>query len=190
MIIFCPKCNKLNQVKGTAVDDKTIVRCRSCGYAFPLHERPKEVVRGDTTKVMKMQPATGEDAVSPETRADLLAWARRSAQEVDHTGPLAIMVDARTDDRFLLWKFRTYIGRSACDINLDDPDVSRQHAVIEKYGAKHLLKDLHSTNGTFLNGQAASMDLLKDADAVRFGRTILRFYSFPEEGGLVDARSA
>lgn len=180
MIIFCPKCNKLNQVKDTLLDERTIIRCKSCGYVFPYQDRPQDVVRGETTKVMKLQPSSGEDAISPELRADLHSWARRSAQEVDHAGPLAVMVDSASDVRYLLWKFRTYIGRSACDINLDDPDVSRQHAVIEKYGAKHLLKDLHSTNGTYLNGQGTSMDLLKDGDSLRFGRTVLRFYTFAD----------
>lgn len=182
MIIFCPKCNKLNQVKESALDDKSVVRCKSCGVVFPFQDRPQEVIRGDTTKVMKLQPSNQDDALTSEQRAELLEWARRTAQEVDHGGPLAVMVDAKTDQRYLLWKFRTYIGRTACDVNLDDPDVSRQHAVIEKYGAKHLLKDLHSTNGTFLNGQGTSMDLLRDADSLRFGRTTLRFYSFGEEG--------
>ncbi len=178
MIIFCPRCNKLNQVRERDAETRTVVRCRHCGFTFPYRDRSQDVVRGDTTKVMKIEPSLAGGSISRETRAELRLWAERAAEEVDHAGPLAMIIDSKTDARYLLWKFRTYIGRSSCDINIDDPDVSRQHAVIEKYGAKHLLKDLHSTNGTFLNGEGTSMDLLKDCDALRFGRTILRFHSF------------
>lgn len=177
MIIFCLKCNKLNQVKDGELSDRGTIRCRFCGHVSPYKGNPQELVRSDTTKVMKAPPTVGEAFLTAEQRSDLLAWARRTAEEVDHTGPLSVMVDARSDEKYLLWKFRTYIGRTSCDVNLNDADVSRQHAVIETYGDKHLLKDLHSTNGTFLNGQAASMDLLKDGDSLRFGRTVLRFYS-------------
>lgn len=177
MIIFCLKCNKLNQVKDGEVSDRGTIRCRFCGHVFPYRGEGQGLPRTDTTKVLKVNVAVGDESLTQDQRTDLAQWARRTAEEVDHHGPLSVLVDAQNDERYLLWKFRTYIGRTSCDVNLNDPDVSRQHAVVEKYGDKHLLKDLHSTNGTFLNGQTTSMHLLKDSDSLRFGRTVLRFYS-------------
>src|SRR5512141_2342822 len=46
------------------------------------------------------------------------------------------------------------IGRdAACDLVLDSPLVSRRHARLERSGSAHVLIDLHSINGTFVNGQ-------------------------------------
>ncbi|WP_164205492.1 ATP-binding cassette domain-containing protein [[Micrococcus luteus] ATCC 49442] len=45
------------------------------------------------------------------------------------------------------------IGRSrSCDVTVDDPLVSRRHAVVE-IGARAVLRDAASFNGTFLNGK-------------------------------------
>jgi ABC-type multidrug transport system ATPase subunit len=51
-----------------------------------------------------------------------------------------------------------YIGRgSEADIILDHPTISRLHAMIEKKGEHgYIIKDLGSTNGTFLNGSRIS----------------------------------
>jgi hypothetical protein len=45
------------------------------------------------------------------------------------------------------------LGRSPhCDCVLSDPTVSRRHAALTRSGDAWLLRDLHSTNGTRLNG--------------------------------------
>lgn len=68
------------------------------------------------------------------------------------------------------------IGRSdECDIALNDPSVSRVHAVIDVEGASPTLRDLSSTNGTFVNGKRVQRESLRDGDDVRFGNTRLRF---------------
>ena len=40
------------------------------------------------------------------------------------------------------------IGRSGCDLVVDDPELSRRHVRVEIQGAEVTLKDLDSTNGT------------------------------------------
>ncbi|MCS6937889.1 MAG: FHA domain-containing protein, partial [Roseiflexus sp.] len=45
------------------------------------------------------------------------------------------------------------IGREGCEILLDNPQVSRRHAVIDRVNGKHVLRDVGSTNGTFVNGR-------------------------------------
>jgi ABC transport system ATP-binding/permease protein len=49
------------------------------------------------------------------------------------------------------------IGRAAeCDLVLDSPLVSRHHARLERSGPTHVLTDLGSTNGTYVNSRAPS----------------------------------
>jgi pSer/pThr/pTyr-binding forkhead associated (FHA) protein len=42
------------------------------------------------------------------------------------------------------------LGRSGCDVILDDPELSRRHARIRIRGAEGDLEDMGSTNGTFV----------------------------------------
>lgn len=73
-------------------------------------------------------------------------------------------------------KNKILIGRgSECDFVLNIPTVSKQHASIEKIqDGSYLLKDLHSTNGTFVNGKRVSSGTkITEKDKVMIGRFIL-----------------
>jgi len=66
------------------------------------------------------------------------------------------------------------IGRRADnDIVLDDDQVSGSHAEIRFAEGRWRLKDLHSTNGMFLNGSRVQSGVLRDGDEVRVGQTRL-----------------
>lgn len=53
-----------------------------------------------------------------------------------------------------LERSETRIGRSRDnEISLNDPGMSRHHAVVRLSGGKPVLQDLGSTNGTFINGR-------------------------------------
>lgn len=53
---------------------------------------------------------------------------------------------------FPIVKIKTVLGRDAtCDIVLDDPEVSRQHTKIYIINDRMQIKDMQSSNGTFLN---------------------------------------
>jgi pSer/pThr/pTyr-binding forkhead associated (FHA) protein len=62
---------------------------------------------------------------------------------------------------------RLTIGRAeGVDIRLEDVAVSKQHAAIEVRGADHLLLDLESANGTFVNGNRVVRHLLNHGDTI------------------------
>ena len=62
------------------------------------------------------------------------------------------------------------IGRDpACDLRLDHPTVSRQHARLDVWGSQHVLLDLGSTNGTFVNGQPIQRLVLPVGARVQIG---------------------
>lgn len=65
-------------------------------------------------------------------------------------------------------KERFLIGRSKtqADLRLDDPNVSRQHAVIERVGAAWYIVDLGSTNGVQIAGERVARRALTDADLI------------------------
>ena len=71
----------------------------------------------------------------------------------------------------------TTIGRNDDNaIVLASAQVSRYHARIDWAGAEYLFEDLHSTNGSWLNGeQATAPCALKDGDVLRLGDCELVF---------------
>jgi pSer/pThr/pTyr-binding forkhead associated (FHA) protein len=75
----------------------------------------------------------------------------------------------------------TKIGRSlTADIRLDDPTVSRRHALICRQDDGIRVLDDRSLNGIFLNGDRTEWGPLHDGDELMVGRYHLYFL---EQGG-------
>ena len=67
-------------------------------------------------------------------------------------------------------------GRSSkCDIQIDQESVSRNHAKIINTGKSIILRDLGSTNGTYVNDELIDEYVLQDGDLIKIGRTIFKF---------------
>ena len=65
------------------------------------------------------------------------------------------------------------------DIVLTDPTVSRRHAEIRRGRDGVILRDLGSTNGTWINGECLLKDApmrIQSSDTIRFGRHVFTFY--------------
>jgi pSer/pThr/pTyr-binding forkhead associated (FHA) protein len=76
---------------------------------------------------------------------------------------------------FRVERSRILLGRGEVEVALADRKVSRRHASLEVYGASCvLLKDLGSTNGTFVNGERTASAELQDGDVIRVGETTLQ----------------
>jgi hypothetical protein len=71
--------------------------------------------------------------------------------------------------RIFLEQADLLIGRDeSCDLVIADRQVSRQHARIRHEGGHHLLEDLGSKNGTFVNGQELEGPYaLQDGDEIQ-----------------------
>ncbi|MBN2527588.1 MAG: FHA domain-containing protein [Deltaproteobacteria bacterium] len=77
--------------------------------------------------------------------------------------------------KFELKKSRTVIGRGKqADIQLDDDQASRFHAEISFVNMEFRVKDMHSSNGTFLNGSSVVEYALHNNDKIMIGETLLQ----------------
>ncbi len=81
------------------------------------------------------------------------------------------------DGRTFWLKGRCAIGRQPDnDVIIDLPVLSRHHTLIAVDGGCYMLSDLHSRNGTYVNGAAVTRPVpLRDGDEVRLGSAALRF---------------
>jgi len=70
------------------------------------------------------------------------------------------------------------LGRSnKCDIQIDQESVSRAHSKIINGGRSVRIRDLGSTNGTYVNDELVEERTLVDGDLIKIGRTIFKFLS-------------
>ena len=88
---------------------------------------------------------------------------------------LAVIQGASTGHIFQISKTRTVVGRTGTDINLEDPEASRQHAALEIVGDVAVLRDLGSTNGTWIELERIEQHQLTNQQEFRIGSHVLMF---------------
>ncbi|HSO35864.1 MAG TPA: FHA domain-containing protein [Labilithrix sp.] len=73
-------------------------------------------------------------------------------------------------DRFVIGR-----GKQSSDLTLKDPNVSRQHAMIEYQNGVYFMVDMGSTNGVEYNGQRIARKQIAEGDVFRICDHDLRF---------------
>jgi FHA domain len=66
------------------------------------------------------------------------------------------------------------IGREDTDLEIDDDEISRRHAVVRRHANRLQVEDLGSTNGTYVDGnRIAEPTLLGGGAEIKLGMTVL-----------------
>ena len=72
------------------------------------------------------------------------------------------------------------LGRGTADVVIDDPEISRRHALVRVVGERVVIDDLDSMNGTWVNGQRITETVeLRPGDVVRLGRSVFELQAEP-----------
>lgn len=78
--------------------------------------------------------------------------------------------------RFEVSRSPVHIGRGVQnEVRILDTEASRRHAVLARQDDQWWISDDGSSNGTFVNGQSVTRQVLHSGDQVQVGRTILLF---------------
>jgi len=129
--------------------------------------------------IQETEPAARPVSPIPETQPPTPSLPRTElvAPPVPAAAWLVSRPPGRAGRQFPLQAGRNTIGRdgSRCQVVLDDPTVSSEHAAIVFEYGRFVLYDLASTNGTFLNGQRVQRQMLYDGDEIRLGSSVLVF---------------
>ena len=92
---------------------------------------------------------------------------------------LIVLAGSAVGEMYKLSKDETVIGRgSQADIQVIDEGISRKHAALRLEGDRVVIRDLGSTNGTFVNGEKIDSHALRDGDKIQVGSTTILKFTF------------
>jgi len=88
---------------------------------------------------------------------------------------LVVLSEGFKDRAFELKAEKMTVGRAEDNtFSIPEPSVSSHHCEISLRGQEVLIKDLNSTNGTFIDGDAVTDGVLKAGQILRLGQIELR----------------
>jgi predicted nucleic acid-binding Zn-ribbon protein len=143
-------------------EQDTLPECPRCGAtSFHRDSIFESMQEHDSTVEFDATADLEEPAWLDEARRDVPSGARRLAYEDE--GEVQLVSIERG------W---TRIGRSVnADVRLDDPSVSRRHAlIVSEPGAALRVLDDRSLNGVIVNGEQVDSGTLSDGDELTVGR--------------------
>lgn len=160
MIIECAQCGTKYKVNEDRVP-RGGLRCQKCQVQLPLPAATGTRGRGGAEATMVGRLPTPSGAPLSAASALRLSLVIQSGPDQGKTYPIT--------------KDRVIIGRKTGDLLLSDPEVSGSHASLEIVGNTYFLRDLRSTNGTYLNGSKVTETQLKHLDEIALGKTTIIF---------------
>ncbi len=167
MLIRCPHCN--NSFEATAAGKAGIV-CPSCKETVPPDAAPGAVqAQGNTILLKEGSSLEGTTWIE---RPDDVEFKLPYKQKVY----LDIIDGTKKGTVFEFLSGRVVIGRTDGDLIIDDINISKKHAVVETWSRDtYFIRDLASTNGTYINGQRVTSTKIKNGDIITVGNTKLKF---------------
>jgi len=156
--------------------------CLQCGSQLSLDasDRLPECPRCGTSRFRRASmfdpplehPDQTLEFAATDTEPGEADWIEEARADLSDPGRYLIYAEAGEPRAFRLDEGWNRIGRSAAaDVRLDDPTVSRRHAlVVWEPGEPVRVLDDRSLNGIFLNGELTEWGTLEDGDELSIGR--------------------
>jgi hypothetical protein len=152
--------------------------CRACGFRVALHalDEVPECPNCGGDQFARASIFETADPEPPTATEDAADWLDAVRESIARDGDYLVFRDGGHVSVMPLTREWTKIGRSlTADIRLDDPTVSRRHALVcrQEEGARVL--DDRSLNGVLLNGERTEWAKLSDGDELVIGRYRMYF---------------
>ena len=154
-------------------------RCRSCGFHVAL-QALDEMPECPNCGERRFARASMFDVAEPDQPSvheeEDSAWLDAVRGDLGDPGQYLAFRDGDRVSVLPILSEWTRIGRSlTADIRLDDPTVSRRHALVCRQDARVRVLDDRSLNGTCVNGERVEWHDLADGDELVIGRYRLYF---------------
>lgn len=166
MVVSCPNCQKKYRLEDRHFSDRDAFqfKCPNCGQPVEAKRPAQEPQPASTQKTHRMD-STWNEAGVPEVDLLGLPDGKRAS--------IAVLQGPDSGTMYPVTKPLVVIGRAEADIRLTDSEVSRRHAQIEFKAGTIVLRDLKSTNGTYVNEQRITVTPLENQTEFRVGSTTL-----------------
>jgi len=162
-----------------------IVTCSGCSKRYNFDEAKLQGRKSGTlrcpacnTTIEVQAPAVGDQTTRLDADANLVAarpQGHRGSPRLpsDQRIALAVLEGKDAGQIFQIDHPKMILGRTGADIALDDGEISRQHACLEVHGERIILRDMDSTNGTFVDENKISEMEIENQSEFRLGGTRL-----------------
>jgi hypothetical protein len=170
--ILCPTCQvRMERITDPRGGTRKQFLCPQCGGEYVVPARPEQE---DPIRAAPGEPARPSSPPTvPGFQLGGLPGADWQVPE-ELRFSLKVVEGSEEGSVFDVTRSRVTVGREEGEILLADPLVSRKHAAFEVFGSHHIVvKDLASTNGTYLNGRLIAFSKLNNGDRIRLGSTVL-----------------
>lgn len=164
-------------------DFSAYIQDRARAHNLTLVTKPKvEIISDPNVKpgsvhVESYLQDLGPGEIDPQLEFTQPIEVTRARPKIPASAFLTVISGPQNGQRFHLSPSgRASIGRGLDNqIILEDPMVSRHHAEIYLRGSEWYIKDLNSTNGTYVNGHAIREKALEHGDRITLGSVDIRF---------------
>ena len=153
--------------------------CEACGFGVALHEQdevPACPSCGGSSFKRSSMFSPSRSGGAPKFEVEEPDWLGEARESLVAAGDYIAYEEDERARVVSLQEGWTRVGRSlSAHVRLDDPTVSRRHALLYRGpdGAKVL--DDRSLNGVFCNGERVELCELNDGDTITVGRFHLHF---------------
>lgn len=161
-----------------AVHSRVQFRCSKCGRTTVLDlPKPQE-----QTQSVTASPALARAGAAPRMDATVLSQSVGLALPKDKTLTISVIAGPSKGLTYQLTKPTVVVGRAGggADIEVNDPEISRQHCALEVKQDVVRLRDLDSTNGTYIADARVCDAELGHLSEFRSGTSLFLVTIFPK----------
>jgi predicted Zn finger-like uncharacterized protein len=184
VIIECDRCYARYRYDEARFEGKPSkrVRCTKCMAIFEIFNTHALETAPPPGPAVKPEETVSRLEDRPNTKKRPRVAGTGQALKLPEDSKLSLAVIAGPDAGRIhpIVKPRIVIGRHDADVNVEDPEVSRQHAAVEVSDDRVMLIDLGSTNGTFTEEGPISEAPLENQGEFTIGGSTLMLIVTPK----------
>ena len=144
-----------------------------------MNERDKtDSDTGGAPVKRRAKEPTGKDKTVTFVAGEFVRYQQFISQRLSKQLATLLVIDGTPADvgRHVTVELEAVLGRDEGSLRLRDSRCSRRHAAVTREGAGYVVRDVGSTNGTYLNGVLLEgAQPLKDGDWIMLGQTAVKF---------------
>lgn len=171
MKVACSNCGAQHSLPDAKLTGLPRVQfpCAKCGHNTIVEIPPSP----DATQVLTPLPDFARSAGAPWLAAGAGAETASLQLPAGKAIALSVIAGPARGLVFSVEKPRVVVGRADADIVINDKEISRWHCAIEIKGDVIRLRDMDSTNGTYLADERVRVAELKHLSEFRIGTSVI-----------------